>query len=168
MIQSSVGSHEEGISRGIVSTAWLAFTVVGANTGLKKNPVRLVKKKSEKIAKGANFTERQRGILKANFIQWFLPSERWPNKAFSHQNFVYNAKLFVPRTVEPSFKELEIETADKMEIVCARLLNFGTNITPKSFIVTYLNHPSNVAEQYIFSFILTFMELTFVGPVTGL
>ena len=137
------------MSSGIVSTIWLALTV-GANTGLKKNPVRLVNKKSEKIAKGANFTERQRGIVKANFIQWFLPSERWPNNSYGHQNFVLERETFVPRTVEPSFKELEIETGDKMEIVCSRLLNLATNVTPKSFIVMYLNHPPNVAGRYTF------------------
>jgi len=59
------------MSEGMVSTMALAFTA-GANTGLKKKPVRLVKKKSEIIAKGANFAERQWGILRANLIQWFL------------------------------------------------------------------------------------------------
>ena len=62
----------------------------------------------------------------------------------------WNAKLFVPRTVEPSFKELEIETDNKMEIVFLRLLNFATNVTLKSFIVMYLNHPPNVAERYTY------------------
>lgn len=61
--------------------------------------------------------------------------------------------------MEPSFKELEIETADKMEIVCSRLLNLATNIAAKSFIVTYLNHPSNVAEQYtVYVFSIHFDE----------
>jgi hypothetical protein len=60
-------SPEEGMSDGIVSITGLAFTV-GANTGLKKMPVRFVKRKREISAKGANLTERQWGILRGNFI----------------------------------------------------------------------------------------------------
>lgn len=104
------------MSRGIVSARPLAFAE-GANTGLKKNPVRFVKKKSEIIAKGANFAERQRGIRKANFIQWFLPCERRRENINGHQNYVPLSETFVLRTVEPNFKELEIETEHKMEIL---------------------------------------------------
>ncbi len=59
-----------------------------------------------------------------------------------------NAELLCYARWNRFAKNLKIETADKMEIVCSRLLNLSTNITAKSFIVTYLNHPSNIAEAY--------------------
>lgn len=117
MIQSSVGSQEEGISSGIVSTTVLALTS-GAITGLKKNPVKLVKKKSEIIAKGANFAERQRGILKAVFIQWFLHVSDDTINNIGHQNYVPLPQNFCATHGGTDCKELEIETENKMEILC--------------------------------------------------
>jgi hypothetical protein len=45
------------MSLGIVSTG--AALTTGAITGLKKNPVTFVRKKSETMAKGRNFAERK-------------------------------------------------------------------------------------------------------------
>jgi hypothetical protein len=47
----------------------LALTTTGAKTGLKKNPVKLVKKKSEITAKGANLADRKCSKFRGNFIQ---------------------------------------------------------------------------------------------------
>ena len=136
------------MSRGMVSTMLLLALTSGASTGLKKNPVKLVKKKSEIIAKGANFTERQRGILRANFICWFLHVSDGATNNIGHLKLVFAIAKLLCCAQWNRFKQLQIETGDKMEIVCARLLNLATNVTPKPFIMMYLNRPSNIAEQY--------------------
>jgi hypothetical protein len=105
----------------MVSTKALALTS-GAITGLKKNPVRLVKKKSEIIAKGANFAERQRGILKANLIQWFLHVSDGTMNNIGHLNYVPLQRNFCATHGGTDCKELEIETGDKMEILFQWLL----------------------------------------------
>src|SRR5688500_16233394 len=118
MTQSSFGSQEVGMSRGMVSTTSVLIAelalAVGARTGLKKNPVKLVKKKSAMIANGANFTERQWGTIRANFISRFLHVSDDPT---GHQNLVPLTRDFCATHGGTDCKELEIETADKMEIV---------------------------------------------------
>jgi len=77
MIQSKSGLPDVGISSGIISnaaTTGLASTT-GANALLKKTPVRLVKRKREIRAKGANLTECKWGIFRGKFIQRFSMSE---------------------------------------------------------------------------------------------
>src|SRR5258708_40225149 len=71
MIQSKSGLPDVGISSGIISnaaTTGLALTA-GANARLKKTPVRLVKRKREIRAQGANLKERKWGIFRGNLIQ---------------------------------------------------------------------------------------------------
>jgi hypothetical protein len=55
MVQSRSQSPDTGISAGIVSTTCVTALTEGMNAGLKKNPVKFVRKKSEIIAAGANF-----------------------------------------------------------------------------------------------------------------
>src|SRR5437868_14208043 len=72
MMRSNCSSPELGMSAGMAgmanSFAGLA-AATGASTWLKRMPVRLVKRKSAIIAKGANFNERKWGNLRGNFIQ---------------------------------------------------------------------------------------------------
>lgn len=65
------------MSAGIDWPAVLALAE-GAKAGLKRIPVKLVKRKKEIIAKGANFTERKWGILRGSFILLCSPCERRP------------------------------------------------------------------------------------------
>ncbi|MBC8030327.1 MAG: hypothetical protein H7Z16_09465 [Pyrinomonadaceae bacterium] len=65
-----------------------------------------------------------------------------------HQNYVPQSETFVLRTVEPIFKELEIETEHKMEVLFQWLLIFDTIQALNPFIVTYLNQPHGVARRY--------------------
>ncbi len=106
----------------MVSTRGLALT--GANTGLKQNPVRLVKKKSEIITKGANFTARQRGILRANFIQWFLHVSDGPWTI----KITFRFRGTCAAHGGTDYKELEIETGIEMEQVWYWLLFFDTKV----------------------------------------
>ena len=62
-------------------------------------------------------------------------------------------------------KELEIETADKMEIVFRRLLDLGTNVTAKSFIMMYLNQPR--PSVLIVTFFVQIDTLSSVGDGRG-
>jgi hypothetical protein len=53
----------------MVSDSIVVAEATGANTGLKKNPVKFVKKKSEMTAKGANLADRKCSKFRGNFIQ---------------------------------------------------------------------------------------------------
>src|SRR5689334_9520992 len=62
------------MSPGITSiSTGLAFAT-GASALLKNTPERFVNRKSAMIANGANFTERNTGILRGNFIKQNLRS----------------------------------------------------------------------------------------------
>src|SRR5258706_8099370 len=85
MIQSRSQSPETGTSAGIVSTSSIELAATsGAKTGLKKSPVKFVRKKREMMAKGANLAERKWGI-RGNFISG-SPCERWPGPSINTSN----------------------------------------------------------------------------------
>src|SRR5215211_3161986 len=72
MIRSNSGSPEVGMSAGIEKPGSGLAIASGASTRLNRKPVRLVKRKREKIANGANFNERKWGSVRGNFIQQYL------------------------------------------------------------------------------------------------
>jgi len=57
-----------GVVPGIDEATFVA-AAEGASARLNRTPVRLVKRKREKTANGANFSERKWGNLRGNFIQ---------------------------------------------------------------------------------------------------
>src|SRR5215212_10531054 len=68
-----LSSPDDGMSAGIglmFDTGWAAAS--GAKTRLKRKPVTLEKTKRKRIAKAANFRERNRGNFRDNFIQYLL------------------------------------------------------------------------------------------------
>jgi hypothetical protein len=71
MIQSRSQSPETGISAGIASMK-AACDAAGASAGLKKKPVKFVRKKSEIMANGPNLAACRRGNFRGNFILLIL------------------------------------------------------------------------------------------------
>src|SRR5687768_8276423 len=67
MIQSRSQSPDTGMSAGIDSMKVL-LVAAGASAGLKKRPVKFVRKNSEIMAKGPNLTAWTRGNFRGNFI----------------------------------------------------------------------------------------------------
>src|ERR1051326_4322678 len=137
MIKSRSQSPDNGMSSGMTSTCEAALTT-GASTGLKKNPVKFVKKKSEIIAKGANFAERKwsaRGNIRGNFIFLILHVSDGPGTTKIASSNRGNCGGYLPHLLPGyvslrmanRFKEhgdLEIETADKMGFLLRWLLYF--------------------------------------------
>src|SRR5689334_9780545 len=68
MMRSNAGSPEVGMSAGILKVCSLA-AAAGASAWLNRNPVTLLKTKSESSANGANLSERKWGNLRGNFIR---------------------------------------------------------------------------------------------------
>src|SRR5688572_492 len=69
MMRSNAASPDVGMSAGMRKRGGSLAATSGAITRLNKKPVTLVKRKSENIANGANFSERKWGNLRGNFIQ---------------------------------------------------------------------------------------------------
>jgi hypothetical protein len=136
---------EDGRSEGSNSISVLACAL-GAKAWLKKTPVRFVKRKRAKTAKGANLKDRKCkwGILRGNVIYCSPPCERRPG---GHQNYILLCRIWGLRMVETINKELQIETGDKMDISLHWLLFRNNFDTAKSLNLTYLNQPPLICHM---------------------